>query len=51
MARNTQWNHKLCHITNCLEGPIIIVSADPIKHDGASLKKILADMESLFDEW
>ncbi|MFZ0328875.1 MAG: hypothetical protein WBP64_02405 [Nitrososphaeraceae archaeon] len=35
-------------MTNWHESPLIIVkSADPTKHDGASLKKMLAELESL----
>jgi hypothetical protein len=35
-------------MTNWHESPLMIVkSADPTKHDGASLKKMLAEMEAL----
>jgi hypothetical protein len=35
-------------MTNWHESPLMIVkSADPIKHEGASLKKMLAEIEAL----
>ncbi|MFL6384764.1 MAG: hypothetical protein ACJ712_07315 [Nitrososphaeraceae archaeon] len=37
-------------MTNWHESPLIIVkSADPIVHDGASLKKMLNEIEALLD--
>jgi hypothetical protein len=48
MTLNTQYNHKICYMTNWHESPLMIVkSADPTKNDGASLKKMFAEIEAL----